>query len=239
MLQAILFDLDGTLLPLDQAEFTRRYLEKLGAFFASLGYEPEALCAGVWDATGAMVENDGSRSNEAAFWERFSAGLPGRDPAALRAQFEDFYATAFRELRAFTGYNPALGALVKGLRARGVKTVLASNPVFPMAVQEQRLRWAGLDGGDFDLVTAYENSSFCKPNIAYFREITDKLGLDPAHCLMVGNDAGEDMAAGALGMRVFLVTDRLHNPQGLDIAAFPHGSWVDCAMYIERLRQED
>lgn len=237
MLNAILFDLDGTLLPLDQAEFTKRYMEKLGAFFAALGYEPEALCAGVWRATGAMVENDGARPNEAVFWTRFAAETPG-DPETLRAQFDRFYDTAFKELRAITGFNPALGALVKGLRARGLKTVLASNPLFPMAVQQLRMRWAGLDPADFDLVTAYENSSFCKPNIAYYRAIADKLGLDPETCLMVGNDAREDMAAAALGMRVFLVTDRLHNPEGLDIAAFPHGSWVDCAMYIEQLRQK-
>lgn len=236
MLSAVLFDLDGTLLPLDQAEFTQRYFDCLRGYFAPLGYEAEALCRQVWDATGAMVANDGTKSNEAAFWERFLADRAG-NAETLRGQFERFYDTAFRELRQFVGYNPAVGALVKGLRARGVQVVLASNPLFPMAAQELRMRWAGLDPADFVLVSSYENSRFCKPDIAYYREIADKLGLDPAGCLMVGNDAREDMAAAALGMRVFLVTDRLHNPEGLDIASFPNGNWVDCAMYIEQLRQ--
>ena len=42
---------------------------------------------------------------------------------------------------------------------------------------------------------------------------------------MVGNDAVEDVAAGQLGMKVFLLTDCLINKDGKDISAYPQGSF--------------
>ena len=39
----ILFDLDGTLLPMDQDEFVKAYFSKLAKKLAPLGYEPQKL----------------------------------------------------------------------------------------------------------------------------------------------------------------------------------------------------
>ena len=44
----ILFDLDGTLLPMDNAAFTKGYFKLLAARLAPLGYEPEKLVDAVW-----------------------------------------------------------------------------------------------------------------------------------------------------------------------------------------------
>ena len=60
----------------------------------------------------------------------------------------------------------------------------------------------------------------------------DKLGLEPDHCLMVGNDVGEDMIAGKLGMKTFLLTDCLINRVGEEIAQYPHGSFEALERYI-------
>ena len=79
-LTTILFDLDGTLLPMDNDEFTRGYFKLLAAKMAPLGYEPKRLVDAVWTGTAAMVKNDGSRSNETAFWQAFGQIYGGRPP---------------------------------------------------------------------------------------------------------------------------------------------------------------
>ena len=46
--RAILFDMDGTLLPMDTELFTRMYFKILTAKFAPFGYDPKALIDAVW-----------------------------------------------------------------------------------------------------------------------------------------------------------------------------------------------
>ena len=80
-----------------------------------------------------------------------------------------------------------------------------------------RIRWAGIDPAAFRDISSYENSSFCKPSVGYFREFLQRNGLHPEECLMIGNDAWEDMAIRELGVPVYLVTDCLENKQGLPL----------------------
>ena len=63
MLTTILFDLDGTLLPMDQDLFVKTYLGLLARKMAPEGYDPKLLVECVWKGTEAMYRNDGSRSN--------------------------------------------------------------------------------------------------------------------------------------------------------------------------------
>lgn len=65
-----------------------------------------------------------------------------------------------------------------------------------------RIRWAGLEWEDFELVTTYENSRYCKPNPVYYRQTLEILGESSENCIMVGNDVQEDMMARELGMQV-------------------------------------
>ena len=53
----VLFDLDGTLLPMDQDEFTNGYFGLLMAKIAPKGYEPKKTIDAVWAGTAAMVKN--------------------------------------------------------------------------------------------------------------------------------------------------------------------------------------
>ena len=68
MNRAYLFDLDGTLLPMDQDEFTKAYFDGLSKNLAPYGYEPKRLVGGVRHGTKAMVKNDGTQTNEQVFW---------------------------------------------------------------------------------------------------------------------------------------------------------------------------
>lgn len=227
----VLFDLDGTLLPMDMEEFTNGYFGLLTEKMAPRGYDPEALIGAVWAGTAAMVKNDGSRTNEDAFWAKF-AQLFGAEALADQPLFESFYANEFQRAREFCGFDPWAARAVRAVKASGRRAVLATNPIFPAVGTESRLGWTGLAPSDFELVTTYENSRFCKPNVNYYRDILDQLDLRPEECLMVGNDMTEDTAAAELGIRVFLITSCLINKEGKDVNAWPHGSFEDLIRYV-------
>ncbi len=69
----ILFDLDGTLLPMDQDVFVRDYFGHLAKKVAPFGYDAKDLPANLWKGVAAMVMNDGRCSNEEVFWNVFKS----------------------------------------------------------------------------------------------------------------------------------------------------------------------
>ncbi len=166
----IFFDLDGTLLPMDADRFIQSYLKRLAAYMVPHGYEPEAFTKALWSGIGAMMHNNRTRTNEAAFWDVFSATI-GKNALRDHSVFEQFYLTEFQQVQHDCGYTPRAAQLLAHLRAKGLRLILATNPVFPAVATHSRIRWAGMNVEDFDYITTYENSSCCKPNPAYFEEI--------------------------------------------------------------------
>lgn len=232
--KAVLFDLDGTLLPMDQDLFIKAYFGGLAKKLAPLGYDPNALVDAIWQGTEAMIKNDGTRTNEQAFWDVFcrKMGLSARNDEAA---FEEFYKADFQKVQNVCGFDHRAAEIVHRLRGADITTVLATNPIFPAVATESRMRWAGLCPEDFALYTTYENSSYCKPSHAYYTEITKRLGVLPEECIMVGNDVGDDMVAADLGMQVFLLTDCLINKNNTDISVFPNGDFDALSRYLEDL----
>ena len=231
---AILFDLDGTLLPMDQDDFTGSYFSNLAAKAATKGYQPDALIDTVWAGTAAMVKNDGAKTNEAVFWELFAAKYGG-DALNDIPFFEEFYRTDFQKAKELCGFAPMAKDIVHSLKARGLRVILATNPLFPAIATESRIRWAGLEPEDFELYTTYENSRHCKPNPEYYKDIMAELNLTAKECVMVGNDVGEDMIAETLGMKVFLLTDCLINRKNEDISRYPHGGFKELKVFLDGL----
>lgn len=231
MITTVFFDLDGTLLPMDQDRFLDAYMGGLAAKMAPHGYDPGLLIKSIWKGTGAMVLNDGTKRNDEVFWKVFSAAM-GRDAHADEPVFLDFYKNEFQSVAKSCGFNPRAVETVAQIKAMGKRVILATNPLFPAIATRSRVKWAGLEPGDFDYISTYENSHHSKPNPDYYREILDKLDLQPEECLMVGNDASEDMVARTLGMRVFLLTDCLINKENKDISRYPNGSFPELMEYI-------
>ncbi len=231
MFKAIFFDMDGTLLPMDADAFTKQYFGALSRKFAPYGYDPRAMADAVWRGVAGMVKNDGKRSNEEVFWDIFTAAF-GADARGDRPLFDEFYRQDFDALRTACGFNPLAGETVARIRESGCTLVLATNPVFPMAAQQKRLAWSGAAREHFSLITAYENSRFCKPNPEYYREILRKIGHAPEECLMVGNDVEEDMAAEKAGMKTFLLTDCLINRGKADIAKYARGGFGELQAFL-------
>lgn len=231
-MKTILFDLDGTLLPMAQEEFIKAYLGGLATKLAPYGYDPNTLIQGIWTGTKAMVENSGSETNEEVFWHAFTAAC-GCDIRKDEEIFNDYYLNEFRFVSISCGHTPLAGKLISWLKEQGCRCVLATNPIFPAVATGARMQWAGIKATDFDLVTTYENSRFCKPNLNYYREILEKIGETATNCIMVGNDVAEDMIAKELGMQVFLLTDCMINKENKDICQYPHGSFDELEVFLQ------
>lgn len=230
----VLFDLDGTLLPMDQDVFVKHYFGLLAKKLAPHGYDPKLLIDAIWAGTAAMVKNDGSVTNETAFWNRFGAFF-GADARKDEPIFDDYYRNEFQAVRSVCGFDANASAVIRKVKEKGLRVALATNPIFPAIATQSRIRWAGLEPEDFELYTTYENSSFCKPNPKYYEAILAQLGVCPQECLMVGNDATEDVAAASIGMQVFLLTDCLINKRNIDITAYPHGGYPELLQFLEDL----
>ena len=137
-------------------------------------------------------------------------------------------------------FNPKAAELVHSLKQRGIRVILATNPLFPRIATQKRIRWAGLQPEDFEFYTTFEDIGYCKPNPDYYKEVLRRANLDASDCLMVGNDVAEDMMAGAkVGLRGFLLTDCLINTPNADIEQYPHGSFAELGAYIEKLLAEN
>lgn len=235
MIKNVLFDLDGTLLPMDMDEFTNGYFKSLvkKAMSSSDRYSPDELIKTIWGGVKAMVMNKGEKCNEDAFWEYF-ASVYGEDALADRKIFDDFYANDFICAKDFTGYNAEAKQAVEEIKREGYKVVLATNPIFPETATRQRVEWTGMDVSDFEAFTTYENCRYCKPNPEYYTELLASLDMKPEESLMVGNDVEEDMEAGLkAGMQVFLITDCMINKKNLDIDKYPHGTFKDLLSYLK------
>lgn len=230
----VLFDLDGTLLPMDQDAFIKAYFGRLAMHMAPYGYEKEKLLKTIWSSTGAMIQNSTGRSNEEVFWACMAKAY-GPDIRAEEPKFDEYYAVGFPKVQSACGYSPKAAEVIAACKKKGLRLALATNPFFPATATQQRTRWAGLDPADFEWITTYENSHACKPNPAYYREVLEKLDVAPEQCLMVGNDVDEDMMARQLGLSVFLLTPCLINRKGKDISEYPHGDFDDLLAYIRAM----
>lgn len=208
-IKAILFDLDGTLLPMDMHEFTNGYFQDLCKKLSPFGIEPDHIIKSVWSGVGAMVKNDGTRKNIEAFWECFYSMNPEVNHS-VEDYCSEFYGKEFMEAKRFTQDNPLAVKAVSLAHNKAQTVVLASNPLFPMVGHATRLSWVNLKLDDFDMITSYESDSYCKPNPEYYKSICKRLNLEPSECLMIGNDENEDMyAASLVGINCYLVTDTM------------------------------
>ncbi|MBQ5590828.1 MAG: HAD family hydrolase [Clostridia bacterium] len=231
-IKAILFDLDGTLLPMDLDVFINEYFKGISEKLVPYGYNPKELINAIMLGTKAMIKNDGELTNEQVFWKSFCSvmGEQCKDDEPI---FDDYYKTDFIKTKSVCGYNDLVPFIVKTIKDYGIKMVLATNPIFPAAATERRMKWAGVCPEDFEFYTTYENSRFSKPNIRYYEDIVKQLGVDYEECLMIGNDVSDDMVAKELGINVFLLTDDLINKGNVDISQFPNGNFKDLIEFLK------
>jgi FMN phosphatase YigB (HAD superfamily) len=204
-IRAVLFDLDDTLIRAQMTEFVLRYVESLAQHCADR-VKPKTFTKTMGRAIYDLIHlrGDGQVSNEERFFTRMETELR-LERVTIRTALERFFETDLAGLEVLVRPIPLAGKIVRDISASGLPMVLATNPVFPRCMVQARMRWGGLQEDDFVHISSIENSRHCKPHPQYFESVAALLGLKPEECLMVGNDVNHDLAAAAVGMRVFLV----------------------------------
>ena len=232
----VLFDLDGTLIGMDQDEFIRLYFLSILDKLAAIGYDKGLMYSSIEGAIQAIKKKqDSGVTNEECFWQMFDKISGGLAPA-LKGIMDSYYKEEFIKVLEGSCYPyPRANEIVNAAKNRGLRVVLATNPLFPAVATYTRIRLGGMQPEDFEYVTAYENSSFCKPSPAYFTELLSKLSVTPEECVMIGNDTRDDFAALELGIPVFILTECLINTRGVDLSLYPHGDFDDLIAYINSL----
>lgn len=229
----VLFDLDGTLINVDMHQFVPAYLEHLSTCIdPQMPIRPfiENL---VRRTVELLNSDDGRLTNEEFYLQVVEEDL-GITPQQFQDGLKHFYRYNMELLRSFVQPLPLAAKLIQRCHEKGLKLVLATNPVFPRPLVEARLNWGGMKVDDFVLITSFENSRYCKPNPHYFEDILVELDCPAEQCLMVGNDTEHDLSASHLGMTTFLVDTWLIDRKPQFVPDF-RGSHLDLFRFLGQL----
>ncbi|MEZ4484441.1 MAG: HAD family hydrolase [Syntrophotaleaceae bacterium] len=203
-IQAILFDLDGTLLNIEMDAYVSGYVRELARHFSDLASHCRFADTVVAAAFDLLKAEDGGQTMEDLFLSLLEERL-GIDARLFRQRLQEFCADGLARLAPLVRPFPMARRILQHCFDNGLQVIIATNPVFPRPVVEARLKWGQLDDFPFDLITSYENCRFCKPHRQYFFDILDSLDLQPRQTIMVGNDTEYDLPAQQAGLKTFLL----------------------------------
>ena len=233
-MNTILFDLDGTLLPINMVLFEKLYFEELSKYFSDI-ISPRELAKNIWSSTKIMVQNTEYKTNEEIFMVDFTSRMNMELPV-LQERFDEFYDTSFLKIKEHALDIQCIKESVKILKSKGYTIVLATNPLFPEKAIHHRIRWAGFEPEDFSYISTFEKNHYCKPQLKFYEEILKDIEKIPEDCLMVGNDVQEDLIAKKLGLKTYLITNNLlHRNEAEIIITDYSGEYEDFYEYVQTL----
>jgi len=175
VLRAVVFDLYGTLIRLEDPRFTRGLPGRLG------------VGRRAWTEFVRRVGLVTPFASREAFVERMLAELVPQPPAGLR---EDLLAELDAELdavRPLPGARPAL----RFLKRRGLRLGLISNLASPYREPFEQLGFGEL----FDAVAFSCAERRAKPDAGIYLELCRRLAVAPEEALMVGDSLANDVIA--------------------------------------------
>ena len=232
-MNTFVFDLDGTLLPMDLRKFIDLYNNELTIAFKDLE-NPKDIVEKLWASTKHTIVSDEKIKNIDKFFNDFSNRVDG-DVEKYKDIFDRLYDEGFQNVKASTYVSPELVESIEVLKSKGYKLVIATNPMFPLKANHHRVRWAGLNVEDFTYISSLEDNTVCKPKLSFYNEVIAKAEIEADKAIMVGNDVQEDMVAKNVGMKTYLITDCLIN-RGGDIDADYTGTYKDFLEYTKDLK---
>lgn len=199
----LLFDLDGTLVDMKRLGVAFRLSARaVWRYFGAI--RPWHLGRATKEAIARMQTHGSDKTNYQVFLETMSrhsrTSIEDVERRSRLLVSKDFATLAHR-------FYPVPGAKETVLLARelGYRTVLATNPVWPLDAVRMRMTWGGLGEVPFDYITHSEIMTRCKPDPAYYRQLLERLSLSAAECVMIGNDPRKDLPAKDAGIRTFLI----------------------------------
>ena len=226
----LLLDLDDTLLDTNLDAFMPAYFQALSRHLVKHSAPAimlRALIAGV----NLMNESeDPTHTLEEIFDADFYAQL-GFSKQDLILLIEEFYEDVFPTLAQHTRQRPDAVPLIDWARSRGYRIAIATDPLFPRKATYHRLRWAGFDPEEFELVSTFEHFHFTKTHPTYYAEVLGRMGWPEGPVLMVGNDPARDLIpAHRLGLKTFFVDGE--SGSGLEAG---HGKLADVRPWLESI----
>ena len=238
MIKLVLFDLDGTLLGLDNDRFGKPYIFALHkAVFEELGYDVKTTYKLVFGAIGKMVVNpDLSKDNVSQFYDILKEMIKPNSIENTIKKIDEFYLSElYDNLINTVDRREQMISSVKLLKEKGYKVAICTNPIFPRLAITKRIEWAGLNIDDFEFVTFGEKTHSLKPNLSYYEEAinTHFPDLKYEEIMMVGNDVEEDMIASKLGLKTYLINDYMISRYGNETAIKNQGSGNDFLNFVK------
>jgi FMN phosphatase YigB (HAD superfamily) len=231
MTLTLLLDLDDTLLDTNIDFFIPAYFQALSRELAPY-IAPEIMLRALMSGTKKMMESeDFSQTLEQVFNMKF---YPQIDPPYenFTRVIENFYDHVFPTLRGVTTPKPEAKPFIDWAFSQGFRIAIATDPIFPRKATYHRLRWAGFEPEQFELVSSYEEFHFSKTHPAYYAEVLGRMGWPDGPVLMVGNDMDRDIRpAQMLGLATYHVDDESASPSGLEAGA--HGKLADLRPWLE------
>lgn len=205
MTLTLLVDLDDTLLNTNLQAF-------IPAYFQSLSKEltphaaPDIMLRALLKGTHSMNESaDFSRTLQDVFEAEFYPHL-NVSRSEIEPAIEKFYDNVFPNLGGLTTQVLDAKTFVDWAIRKGYRVAIATDPLFPRMATYHRLRWAGFDPKQFELVSSFENFHFTKTHPAYYAEVLGRMGWPEGPVLMVGNDLDRDISPSKkLGLAAFHV----------------------------------
>lgn len=191
MLKAVLFDLDGSLLQMNEPKFVAKFAHLVNLKFANKGYDYDEISQVFWKAVERVYKNDGSKLNIDVFWDHLVEHY-GEDVLKEKSTVEEYYNNEFKDVKTEFYPNPIAKEIVKFVNENNLLCILATQPIFPLIGVINRMDFVGLEESDFTYITNMENSKFTKANPKYYKDLLEKFNLKDDEVIMFGNHYYED-----------------------------------------------
>jgi FMN phosphatase YigB (HAD superfamily) len=178
-----------------------------------------------------MESDDFSQTLEQVFNAEFYPQINSHYEKTAAA-IDNFYDNIFPTLGGVTSRKPEAKPFVDWAFSQGFRIAIATDPLFPRKATHHRLRWAGFEPEQFELVSSFEQFHFSKTHPAYYAEVLGRMGWNDGPVLMVGNDLDRDIRpAQMLGLATYHVDDESASPSGPEAGA--HGKLADLRLRLE------
>ena len=231
MTLTLLLDLDDTLLNTNLESFIPAYFQALAKELAP-HVAPDLMLRALVSGTQQMNESeDFSRTLQQVFDAEFFPQInTPRD--TLESAIENFYDTVFPTLAGLTSQKPEAKPFVDWAFSQGFRIVIATDPLLPRKATHHRLRWAGFEPEQFELISTYDHFHFSKTHPAYYAEVLGRIGWPEGPVIMVGNDMERDIRpAKMLGLAAYHVDDEPASSFGPEAGG--HGKLSDLRLWLE------
>lgn len=206
---AVLFDAGNTLLFLDHARLATAVGEAIG-----LDLTEEALDAQAGPAASKLERGDATDRERATVYLETLFTLAGVPPERM-SQVRDTLLRLHLERHLWSGMQQGTPQALQRLRDAGIRLGVVSNSDGRV---EEALRAAGIFD-DFEVVIDSQLVGFEKPDPRIFEAALDRMGIEAADALYVGDIYEVDVVgARRAGMEVMLL-DPLGNHVGRDVRA--------------------